>query len=128
MAKISYIHTDKAPHAVGPYSQAVKTGNFVFCWGQIALDPKSGEIVGKNITEQTDRVIKNLSEVLEVSDSSLKKVVKVTVYLTNIEDYTEFNSAYEKYFRKNKPARCTVEVSNLPKHVLVEIDAIAQVA
>ncbi len=115
---------EKAPKAVGPYSQTVRSGGFIFCSGQIGIVPGSGEIV-PGIEEQTHRVLRNLSLVLSEVGSKLDKVVKTTIYLANIEDYARVNEIYAQYFEKNKPARATVGVNRLPKGVLVEIDAIA---
>lgn len=122
MEKIS---TKKAPMAIGPYSQAIKAGGFVFCSGQIAIDPKTNEFKPGTIIEETTRVIENLKAVLEQAYSRLEKTVKITVYLSNIDYFTEMNKVYENYF-SNKPARSTIEVSNLPKGAKVEIDAIAE--
>ena len=122
MEKIS---TKKAPKAIGPYSQAIKAGGFVFCSGQIAIDPKTNEFKPGTIIEETTRVIENLKAVLEQANSGLEKTIKVTVYLLNIDNFTEMNKVYEKYFL-NKPARSTIEVSKLPKGAKVEIDAIAE--
>jgi len=119
------ISTKKAPMAIGPYSQAIKAGGFVFCSGQIAIDPKTNEFKPGTIIEETTRVIKNLKAVLEQANSGLEKTIKVTVYLLNIDNFTEMNKVYEKYFL-NKPARSTIEVSKLPKGAKVEIDAIAE--
>jgi 2-iminobutanoate/2-iminopropanoate deaminase len=118
------ISTKKAPMAIGPYSQAIKAGGFVFCSGQIAIDPKTNEFKPGTIIEETTRVIENLKAVLEQANSGLEKTIKVTVYLLNIDNFTEMNKVYEKYFL-NKPARSTIEVSKLPKGAKVEIDAIA---
>jgi 2-iminobutanoate/2-iminopropanoate deaminase len=119
------IFTKKAPKAIGPYSQAIKAGGFVFCSGQIAIDPKTNEFKPGTIIEETTRVIENLKAVLEQANSGLEKTIKVTVYLSNIDNFTEMNKVYEKYFL-NKPARSTIEVSKLPKGAKVEIDAIAE--
>jgi 2-iminobutanoate/2-iminopropanoate deaminase len=119
------ISTKKAPMAIGPYSQAIKAGGFVFCSGQIAIDPKTNEFKPGTIIEETTRVIENLKAVLEQAHSGLEKTIKVTVYLLNIDNFTEMNKVYEKYFL-NKPARSTIEVSKLPKGAKVEIDAIAE--
>ena len=123
MEKIS---TKKAPKAIGPYSHAIKAGGFVFCSGQIAIDPKTNEFKPGTIIEETTRVIENLKAVLEQAHSGLEKTIKVTVYLLNIDNFTEMNKVYEKYFL-NKPARSTIEVSKLPKGAKVEIDAIAEI-
>jgi len=122
MEKIS---TTKAPKAIGPYSQAINAGSFVFCSGQIAIDPKTNEFKPGTIIEETMRVIENLKAVLEQANSGLEQTIKVTVYLSNIDNFTEMNKVYEKYFL-NKPARSTIEVSKLPKGAKVEIDAIAE--
>jgi len=119
------ISTKKAPKAIGPYSQAIKSGSFVFCSGQIAIDPKTNEFKPGTIIEETTSVIGNLKAVLEQANSGLEKTIKVTVYLSNIDNFTEMNKVYEKYF-SNKPARSTIEVSKLPKGAKVEIDAIAE--
>ncbi len=120
------IQTENAPKAVGPYSQAVVSNGFVFCAGQVALNPTSGELIGTAIKEQTEQVIKNIQAVLEASGSSLNKVVQTTCYLTNIADFAAFNEVYGTYFDAAKPARVTVGVAALPKNALVEISAIAE--
>jgi 2-iminobutanoate/2-iminopropanoate deaminase len=120
------VHTDKAPKAVGPYSQATISNDLVFCSGQIGLDPITNNLVGDDIVSQTEQTLKNLKAVLEQAGSSLNKSVKTTCYLKNISDYQKFNEIYEKYFI-GKPARATIEVSNLPKGALVEIDVIAEI-
>jgi len=119
------IFTKEAPKAIGPYSQAIKSGGFVVCSGQIAIDPKMNEFKPGTIIEETTRVIENLKAVLEQAHSGLEKTIKVTVYLSDIENFTEMNKVYENYF-VNKPARSTVEVSKLPKGAKVEIDVIAE--
>lgn len=124
---MKYIHTDNAPKAVGPYSQAIVSNGVVFCSGQVPLDPETGEIIEGAIAEQTHRVIKNLQAVLEEAGSSLGKVVKTTCYLQSLSDYQTFNAVYNEYFSENKPARATVEVAKLPLGALVEIEAIAEV-
>ena len=120
------IFTKKAPKAIGPYSQAIKSGSFVFCSGQIAIDPQTNEFKPGTISEETTRVIENLKAVLEQAHSGLEKTIKVTVYLSNIDNFTEMNKVYENYF-SNKPARSTVEISRLPKGAKVEIDTIAEI-
>jgi 2-iminobutanoate/2-iminopropanoate deaminase len=119
------IFTKEAPKAIGPYSQAIKAGDFVFCSGQIAIDSKTNEFKPGTIIEETTRVIENLRAVLEQAHSGLEKTIKVTVYLSDIENFTEMNKVYENYF-VNKPARSTVEVSKLPKGAKIEIDVIAE--
>ncbi len=117
--------TDKAPKAIGPYSQAIVTGGLIYTSGQIPINPASGNIEAEDITGQTKQVIENLSAVLEESGSSLQKVVKTTCFLKNINDFATFNDVYAQYFT-GKPARSCVEVSNLPKGALVEIEVIAE--
>lgn len=114
-----------APKAVGPYSQAIKVSNMIFCSGQIPLHPETGEIVGTDVAAQTQQVLKNLEAVLQVIDSGLYQVVKTTVYLKSLDDFAEMNAVYATFFPVDPPARATVEVSRLPKEVLVEIDCIA---
>lgn len=118
------ITTEKGPAAVGPYSQAIRFGNLLFVSGQIALDPKSGEIVGSDIESQTERVLENLKAIVEASEMGLEDVLKCSCFLQNMEDFARFNSVYNTYFSNILPARETVEVSRLPKDVLVEISAI----
>jgi len=120
------ISTKKAPNAIGPYSQAIRSGDFVFCSGQIAIDPKTNEFKPGTIVEETTRVIENLKAVLEQANSRLEKTIKVAVYLSNIDNFTKMNTVYENYF-SNKPARSTIEVSRLPKGAKIEIDAIAEI-
>ncbi len=119
------IATDKAPKAIGPYSQAVKAGGLVFLSGQIALDPATGQLVGGDVCAQTRRVIENLKAVLEAAGSSLDKVVKTTVFLKDMNDFAAMNEVYGQYFASGAPARATVQAARLPKDVSVEIDAIA---
>lgn len=119
------VYTKNAPEAIGPYSQAIEVGNLVFTSGQIPLNPVTGQIVGENITEQTEQVCKNLKAVLEAADTSLEKVIKTTCFLNNMDDFAAFNEVYAKYFI-NKPARSCVAVKTLPKNVLVEVEAIAE--
>ncbi len=121
------IKTDKAPAALGPYSQAVKidSGKLVFCSGQIALDPKTGEVVGKTAGEQCKQVMDNISALLRAAGTDLSKVVKVTIYMTDIRDFGPVNEMYSTYFDMQPPARATVEVSRLPKDAKIEIDVIA---
>lgn len=121
------ISTDKAPKAIGPYSQAIKAAGFIFVSGQIPIDSESGEVVAGDIDVQTDRVLKNIAAVLEAAGSSLGNVVKTTVYLKDLTDFTKFNERYASFFSVNPPARATVEVNRLPKDVRIEIDAIAAV-
>ena len=119
------IYTEKAPKPVGPYSQAIKVGSFIFGSGQIPIDPTTGNIVKGDITTQTRRVIENIKAVLEAVGYTLSDVVSVNVFLRNLSDYDEFNQIYSKYFKEKPPARTTVEVSNLPKGVLIEMSFVA---
>lgn len=119
------IATDKAPQAIGPYSQAVEAGGFIFVSGQIPLVPATGEIVKGDIEAQTTQVLENLREILTAAGSSIEQAVKTTVYLTDITDFSRVNDVYARYFTKEPPARVCVEVSDLPKQALVEIDVIA---
>ena len=120
------IQTNAAPAAIGPYSQAMVSGNMVFSSGQIALNPASGQIEGATIQEQTEQVIKNLKAVLEASGASLEKVVKTSCFLADISDFAAFNEVYAKHFT-GKPARSTVAVKQLPRsNALVEIEVIAE--
>jgi len=118
------VYTKNAPEAIGPYSQAIVTGSLVFTSGQIPLNT-NGQIVGENITEQTEQVCKNLKAVLEAAGSSLEKAVKTTCFLSSMDDFAAFNEVYSKYF-VNKPARSCVAVKTLPKNVLVEVEVIAE--
>lgn len=118
------IKTDQAPAAIGPYSQAVKTGNFIFVSGQVPLDPVSGQIQG-DIQSQTHQVLKNIQAILLAAGASLKDILKTTVFLKNLDDFSALNEVYQKYFPGEAPARSTVEVSRIPKGALVEIEAIA---
>ena len=118
------ISTDNAPAAIGPYSQAVEYGDFLFVSGQIALDPATGELVDGDIEVQTQRVLENAKAIIEAAGMQLENVVKCSCFLSNMEDFVRFNSVYESYFGASAPARETVEVSRLPKDVLVEVSAI----
>lgn len=120
------VHTETAPAAIGPYSQAVKVGNMVFTSGQIALVPSTGEVEATDIEGQTEQVCKNLSEVLKASGSSLENVVKTTCFLADMNDFAAFNAVYGKYFT-SKPARSCVAAKQLPKNVLVEVEVIAAI-
>ena len=119
------IATGSAPKALGPYSQAIRANGFVFCSGQVALDPASNTILEGDVAAQTERVLKNLTAVLEAAGSSLDKAVKTTVFLKNMGDFAAMNERYARFFSSNPPARSTVEVARLPKDVLVEIDVVA---
>jgi len=119
------IQTDRAPQAIGPYSQAIKANGFIFASGQIPLDPATMQIVEGGIEEQTERVLNNLKAVLEAAGSSLDRVVKTTVYLADMNEFAAMNEIYARYFGATKPARATVQVARLPRDVRVEIDVVA---
>lgn len=121
------VATKDAPQAIGPYSQAIKAGGFIFLSGQVALDPASGQVIAGDVAAQTERVLKNLSAVLAAAGSSLTKAVKTTVFLKNMGDFAAMNEVYAKFWKQAPPARSTVEAARLPKDVLVEIDLIAVV-
>lgn len=121
------ISTENAPGAIGPYSQAIKTGGLVFCSGQIPIDPATGNFVSENVAEQTEQVLKNLEAVLKAAGTSLAGVVKTTVFLADMNDFGEMNEVYGKFFSDNKPARATVQAARLPRDARVEIDCIATV-
>lgn len=122
------ITTEKAPGAIGPYSQAIKAGGMVFCSGQIPIDPATGEFVSEVVAEQTEQVLKNLGEVLKAAGCDFSSVVKTTVFLADMNDFAEMNEVYGRYFDSNKPARATVEAARLPRDAKVEIDCIAMVS
>jgi 2-iminobutanoate/2-iminopropanoate deaminase len=121
------VQTEHAPAAIGPYSQAIKAGGFVFVSGQIPIDPQTGEFVSGGVAEQTDRVLKNLSAVLEASGSSLEQVVKTTVFLADMKDFGAMNEVYARFFTAEPPARATVAAAGLPRDARVEIEAVALV-
>ena len=121
------VFTDKAPKPVGPYSQGVKAGNFLFIAGQIPVDPATGEVVKGGFEEQVRRVMENIKAIVEAAGGSMESIVKVTVYLKNIKLFDEFNRVYAEYFPREPPARVVVEVSNLPKNVELEVEAIAYI-
>jgi 2-iminobutanoate/2-iminopropanoate deaminase len=119
------IATEKAPQAIGPYSQGIRAAGLIFTSGQIAIDPATSQIVLGDVRAQTERVLENLSAILTASGSGLEKVLRCTVFLKNMGDFGAMNEVYGRYFKQAPPARSTVEVARLPKDVLVEIDAIA---
>lgn len=125
MATKEIVSTENAPGAIGPYSQAVKTGGMVFCSGQIPIDPQTGDFVSADVGEQTEQVLRNLSAVLKAAGTSLDNVVKTTVFLADMNDFTAMNEIYTRYFEENKPARATVQAARLPRDARVEIDCIA---
>ncbi len=124
----SVVHTDKAPKAIGPYSQAIRTDFGLFTAGQVGIDPATGELVTGGVEEQTRQVLKNLQNVLEAGGSSLANVVKTTVFLKDMNDFAKMNAIYAEYFGANPPARSTVAVAGLPKGALVEIEAVALIS
>lgn len=124
---MKYVETKDAPAAIGPYSQGIITGNLLFTSGQIPLNPETMEIVGSNITEQTQQVMKNLGAVFQSQNTDFTHVVKTTCFLANMEDFAEFNQVYSQYFT-GKPARSCVAVKTLPKDVLCEVEAIVELA
>jgi len=119
------ISTENAPGAIGPYSQAIKANGMVFCSGQIPIDPATGQFVSENVAEQTVQVFKNLEAVLEAAGTGLGNVVKTTVFLADMNDFTEMNEVYSQFFSENKPARATVQAARLPRDAKVEIECIA---
>jgi 2-iminobutanoate/2-iminopropanoate deaminase len=125
MATLHTVTTDQAPRAIGPYSQAIRAESLVFTAGQIALDARSGDVVGQTTAEQTEQVMRNLAAILAAAGSGLEQVVKTTVYLADMADFPAMNEVYAKHFGDHKPARSTVQAAGLPKGVRVEVDAIA---
>lgn len=121
------ISTEGAPKAIGPYSQAIRAGGLLFTSGQVAIDPATQQVIAGDVSAQTDRVLKNLSAILQASGSTMEQVLRCTVFLKNMGDFAAMNEVYGKYFKESPPARSTVEVARLPKDVLVEIDVIALV-
>ena len=121
------IATNNAPQAIGPYSQAIKANGFVFVSGQVSIDPATQQVIEGDVTAQTDRVLRNLSGILQAAGTGLDNVVRATVFLKSMGDFAAMNAVYAKYFTTAPPARSTVEVSRLPKDVAVEIDVIALV-
>jgi 2-iminobutanoate/2-iminopropanoate deaminase len=119
------VATERAPRAIGPYSQAVRSGNFLFASGQIPIDPATGEFVAGGITEQTEQVMRNVSAILEAAGAGLHQVVKTTVFLADMEDFTAMNEVYGRFFAEDPPARATVQAARLPRDARVEIEAIA---
>ena len=119
------ISTKNSPGAIGPYNQAILAGNTLYCSGQIAIDPETGSLVIDNINRETHQVMKNISEVLKAADMDFSNVVKCSIFMSNMKDYSSVNEVYASYFSNNHPAREAVEVSNLPKNVNVEISVIA---
>ena len=127
MNDFKFVHTPEAPEAIGPYSQAVVTGDWVFASGQIPIDPATGELIVGDITVQTHRVMENLAAVLKAAGTSMGSVVKTTVYLSNMANFAEMNKVYAEHFGDHRPARATVQAGGLPKAVDVEIEVIAKI-
>jgi reactive intermediate/imine deaminase len=123
---MEYISTDRAPQAIGPYSQAIRVGDFLFASGQIPINPANGEIEATTITDQADRVCRNIGEILNAAGTDFEHVVKTTCFLDEMSDFAAFNAVYEKYFT-GKPARSCVAVQQLPRNVLCEVEVIAVV-
>lgn len=120
------VESNEAPKAIGPYSQGIKAGGFIFVSGQVALDPKTGAMVGSDVAAQTERVLQSLQAIVEAAGSDLDRVVKTTVYLRSMADFAAMNEVYARYFKSEPPARATVAVAGLPKDALVEMDVIAE--
>ncbi|MEO0605735.1 MAG: RidA family protein [Myxococcota bacterium] len=123
---MKFVHTDDAPAAIGPYSQAIVTDGWVWCSGQIPMDPSTGELIEGDVTAQTHQVFRNLEAVLRAAGTGLPNVVKCTVFLKSMDDFAAVNSVYAEWFGEHRPARAAVEVSRLPRDVDVEIEAIAR--
>jgi 2-iminobutanoate/2-iminopropanoate deaminase len=128
MSELVPVATDQAPGAIGPYSQAVKVDGWLFCSGQIPIDPATGELVEGDIQAQTDQVLKNLSAVLTAGGASLSRVVKTTVFLADMNEFAGMNETYAEHFGNHRPARAAVAVRTLPKNVSVEIEAVARLS
>lgn len=128
MSELERVHTDHAPAAIGPYSQAIVVDGWVFCSGQIPLDPKTGELLKGDVAQQTDLVLTNLAHVLKEAGSSLAHVVKTTVFLADMSDFAEMNEVYARHFGDHRPARAAVQAGALPRSCDVEIECVARVA
>lgn len=120
------VSTMNAPQAIGPYSQAVISGDLIFLSGQIPLDPETGRLWGSEIAAQTERVLKNIQAVIEAAGGSLSDILKTTVYLVDLKNFNEMNRVYERYFQENPPARATIQVASLPAGAMIEIEAVAR--
>ncbi len=127
MSDLTFVQTEHAPAAIGPYSQAVVTGDWVFCSGQIALDPATGQMVGDDAAAQAEQVLGNLAHVLDAAGSSLAAVVKTTIFLADMSDFVAVNEVYARHFGTHRPARATVAVAALPKAAAVEIECVARI-
>jgi len=119
------IYTDKAPQPIGPYSQAIKFGNLIFLSGQIGIDPKTNELVKGGIEKETEQIFENIINILKTLNANLDNILKVNIYLKNLEDFPKVNEIYQNYFKENFPARTTVGGVSLPKNALIEVDVIA---
>lgn len=128
MSRPTPVHTDRAPRAIGPYSQAMAVDGWVFCSGQIPVDPETGDLSRGDVVEQADLVLRNLAAVLEAAGSSLDRVVKTTVFLADMGDFAAVNDVYARHFGDHRPARATVQAGALPKGCSVEIDCVARIA
>ena len=128
MSDLKSVSTDQAPGAIGPYSQAISVDGWVYCSGQIPIDPRTGQVVEGDIAAQTDQVLKNLAAVLEAAGASLSRVVKTTVFLADMTDFGGMNEVYGRHFGDHRPARATVAVRTLPKDVDVEIEVVAKIS
>jgi len=127
MTDFTFVKTDQAPGAIGPYSQAVAVDGWVFCSGQIPMDPSTGELIAGDIAAQTDQVLKNVAAVMDAAGASLSNIVKTTVFLSDMDDFAGMNEVYARHFGDHRPARAAVAVRTLPKNVDVEIEAIARI-
>ena len=127
MSDLDYIHTEGAPAAIGPYSQAIAVDGWVFCSGQIPLDPETGDLLDGSVAEQTDLALRNLAAVLEAAGSSLSSVVKTTVFLSDMSTFAEMNEVYARHFGDHRPARAAVQAGALPRYCDVEIECVARV-
>lgn len=125
MSPLDVVESDDAPRAIGPYSQAIRAGDWIFCSGQIPMDPETGELVEGDVSRQTERVMRNLAAVLDDAGASFSQVVKTTVYLEDMESFPAMNEVYGRHLGGHRPARATVEVASLPRGVAVEIDMVA---
>jgi 2-iminobutanoate/2-iminopropanoate deaminase len=128
MSSMRAVHTDDAPKAIGPYSQAIVTDDgWVFCSGQIPLDPATMEVLSGSVSDQTDLVLRNLRSVLEAAGAGLDRVVKTTVFLADMDDFAAMNEVYARHFGEHRPARAAVQAARLPRSVAVEIEAVARI-
>jgi 2-iminobutanoate/2-iminopropanoate deaminase len=126
MSDLEMLHTERAPAAIGPYSQAVAVGEWIFCSGQTPIVPETGQLLAGGIAEQAERVLQNLTEVLRAAGSGLDRVVKTTVFLADMADFAAMNDVYARHFGSHRPARSTIQAAGLPRSCLVEIECIAR--